>query len=77
VQVNHGMIVGLISRIVFNNLDFYIQKELSASDTVLFTLQWHTPDHSGSRINRVMVTHICIFPARAVTAYIQYYVCYC
>jgi hypothetical protein len=74
--MNHGMTVCLISRIVLNNLDCYIQKELSVSDTVLFTLQWRTRDHSGSRINRFMLTHICLFAARAVTVYIQYCVCY-
>jgi hypothetical protein len=47
-QVNHGMIVGLITRTVLNNLDLYIQKELSALDTMSFTLLWHTRDHSGS-----------------------------
>jgi hypothetical protein len=49
VQVNHGMIVGIITRIVLNNLDLYIQKKkLSASGSVSFTLLWHTRDQSGS-----------------------------
>ena len=46
--MNHGIIVGLIFRIVLNNLDFYIQKGLSASDTMSFTVLWHTRDHTGS-----------------------------
>lgn len=47
-QVNHGMIVSLITRIGLNNLDLYIQKELSATDTKSFTLLWPTRDHAGS-----------------------------
>lgn len=46
--MNHGMIVGLITRIVLNKLDLHILKDLSASDTMSFTLLWHTRDHSGS-----------------------------
>jgi hypothetical protein len=45
--VNHGMIVGFITRIVLNKFDVYILKALSASDTMSFTLLWHTCDHSG------------------------------